>query len=159
MPITQKLAAKLINRFAPTANFPRGNKDGIGALVDLLAERALSEAHAKAATDSFALSGDRCPAEGDLVRVLHDTRAKFDPGRRIGCPQCIDGWRQCWFLTTMNAGAHWKHERISKQRAIELELRLDKRHQSITEAVEKCQCQGGRVVVPEQALLAAAEEF
>lgn len=146
MPANKKLCLKLINRFGPAANFPRGNLDAINALAECLVQRACSDAHAQAAADSFAESGDRCPTEGDLVRVLNETRGKHAPNRQIGCPQCIEGWRHVWFLTTKSGGRKWEQERISQERARLLESKLDRKTQEITEAVELCQCVGGRQV-------------
>lgn len=147
MPANKKLCLKLINRFAPTANYPRGNTIAIASLAECLERRAVSDAHAQAAVDSMAESCDRCPTEGDLVRVLNETRKTYQQERRIGCPQCIEGWRRVWFLTTKSGGRKWEHKRISQERAREVEPKLDRKTQEITEAVEACPCVGGRVGV------------
>ena len=158
MPCDKKTAKTLISKLAGLPGFPREYPSAVTAMIETLTERARNDDHAAHVIGTLLESAERCPVVADIIRLCQESGKKFARQVDPGCPQCIEGWRQCWFLTTMNAGAHWKHERISKQRAYDLEPRLQ-RQQVITTAVEKCQCQGGRVVVPEQELLAFAEEF
>lgn len=143
MAANKKLCLKLINRFAPTANFPRGNPEAIMSLAECIVRRAISDAHAQTAVDTIAESCDRCPTEGDLVRVLNEIREAYSTRFVSGCPQCVEGWRRVWFLTSKNAGHRWTHERIDRRDAAELEPKLNPKLQCMTEAVERCACVGG----------------
>ena len=140
----KKHCKTLITKLAGLPGFPRDYPSAVTALIEILADRARDDQHASHVIASLLETAERCPVVSDLIRLCHESAAQFGKLEDRGCPQCVGGYRRAWFLTTKNTGRRWTHERITQERARELEPKLDLRQQSITEAADRCACIGGR---------------
>jgi hypothetical protein len=139
MPADKKHCKALIGKLGGLPGFPREYPTAVVAMIETLADRARDDDHATHVIVSLLESAERCPVVSDIIRVCHETAKGFARMREPGCMYCLEGWRRVWFLTTKGHG-RWKHERISQERAAELEPRIDPRSQCVTEAVERCEC-------------------
>lgn len=143
MPADPKHCKALIGRLAPLPGFPREYPTAITGLIETLAKHAENDAHADAIMATITDSAERCPVFADLIRVAHETREVFTRPKHVGCPACVDGWREVLYLITTGVGRGWKYQCVTPEQARILERQL-KANQRIDSAVEQCSCVRGR---------------
>jgi len=142
--VDRKFATAQVKRMSGLHRFPKPitddiNKIALAELVTVLS-KCRSQAHATAVVDEFVYGAVDCPTPSELRECVHSKSESFKPAPpNAGCPNCVQGWKQVFILTTRESNG-FEQERITKEQRDNLIGKIDWNKQGLYEAVVPCEC-------------------